>query len=64
MLTAQTSRTSDEYVLDQLAVVEEKLMKLQEDLDGTDLNETLRQMEEGEVNMFTNIQMAVNTFSK
>jgi len=46
--TAQIAPSSDEYVLDQLSTSEEKLLKLLEELDGQDLNETLRQMEEEE----------------
>lgn len=46
--TAQIAPSSDEYVLDQLSTSEEKLLKLLEELDGKDLNETLRQMEEEE----------------
>lgn len=47
--TAQIAATSDEYVLDQLSTSEEKLLKLLEELDGKDLNELLKQMEEEEV---------------
>ncbi|XP_046376199.1 outer dynein arm-docking complex subunit 3-like [Haliotis cracherodii] len=46
--TAQINASSDEYVLDQLSTSEEKLLKLLEELDGKDLNETLKQMEEEE----------------
>ncbi|KAK7466000.1 hypothetical protein BaRGS_00037437 [Batillaria attramentaria] len=46
--TAQIAPSSDEYVLDQLSTSEEKLLKLLEELDGKDLNEALRQMEEEE----------------
>ncbi|CAH1786887.1 unnamed protein product [Owenia fusiformis] len=46
--TAQISSTSDEYVLDLLSVSEEKLLKLLEELDGKDLSEVLKQMEEEE----------------
>ena len=51
MPTAQIAPSSDEYVLDQLSTSEEKLLKLLEELDGKDLNETLRQMEEEEVRL-------------
>ncbi|KAL3870343.1 hypothetical protein ACJMK2_038417 [Sinanodonta woodiana] len=43
---AQIAPTSDEYVLDQLSTCEEKLLKLLEELDGKDLNEVIKQMEE------------------
>ncbi|RUS91204.1 hypothetical protein EGW08_001010 [Elysia chlorotica] len=46
--TAQIASTSDEYVLDQLSTSEEKLLKLLEELDGKDLADMLRQMEEEE----------------
>lgn len=46
--SAQIPPSSDEYVLDQLSTCEEKLLKLLEDLDGKDLSETLKQMEEEE----------------
>ncbi|XP_076455139.1 outer dynein arm-docking complex subunit 3-like [Babylonia areolata] len=46
--TAQIAPSSDEYVLDQLSTSEEKLLKLLEELDGKDVNEMLRQMEEEE----------------
>ncbi|XP_071495771.1 outer dynein arm-docking complex subunit 3-like [Diadema antillarum] len=45
---AQLSVEADEYVLDLLATCEEKLLKLMEELDGHDINDTLRQMEEEE----------------
>ena len=43
--------SSDEYVLDQLSIAEEKLLKLLEELDqsGKDLKDIQRQMEEEEV---------------
>jgi len=47
--TAHLSPSSDEYVLDLLSVSEEKLLKLLEDLDGRELMDILRQMEEEEV---------------
>lgn len=47
--TAQIPPTSDEYVLDQLSTCEEKLLKLLEELDGKDLQEITKQMEEEEV---------------
>lgn len=47
--TAQIAPTSDEYVLDQLSTCEEKLLKLLEELDGKDLQDTMKQMEEEEV---------------
>lgn len=47
--TAQIAPTSDEYVLDQLSTCEEKLLKLLEELDGKDLNEVIKQMEEEDV---------------
>merc|ERR1712168_1358744 len=46
--TAQINATSDEYVLDQLSTSEEKLLKLLEELDGKDMVELQRQMEEDE----------------
>ncbi|XP_041369363.1 outer dynein arm-docking complex subunit 3-like [Gigantopelta aegis] len=46
--TAQIAPTSEEFVLDQLSRSEEKLLKLLEELDGKDLNEVLKQMEEEE----------------
>ena len=48
---AQLSPTSDEYVLDLLSTCEEKLLKLMEDLDGHDVDDTLQQMEEEEVSL-------------
>jgi hypothetical protein len=36
-------------VLDQLSTCEEKLLKLLEELDGKDLQDTMKQMEEEEV---------------
>ena len=53
--TAQIAPSSDEYVLDQLSTSEEKLLKLLEELDGKDLNEMLRQMEEEEVSLSTDM---------
>jgi len=47
--TAKIPATSDEYVLDQLSTCEEKLLKLLEELDGKDLNEVFKQMEDEEV---------------
>lgn len=47
--TAQIAPTSDEYVLDQLSTCEEKLLKLLEELDGKELQEIMKQMEEEEV---------------
>ena len=49
MPTAKIPATSDEYVLDQLSTCEEKLLKLLEELDGKDLNEVFKQMEDEEV---------------
>ncbi|XP_021339649.1 coiled-coil domain-containing protein 151-like, partial [Mizuhopecten yessoensis] len=46
--TAQIAPTSDEYVLDQLSLCEEKLLKLLEELDGKEINEISKQMEEEE----------------
>ncbi|XP_078489128.1 DC2-related axonemal dynein intermediate chain 4 [Ciona intestinalis] len=46
--TAHLSPSSDEYVLDLLSISEEKLLKLLEDLDGRELVDILRQMEEEE----------------
>ncbi|XP_035683994.1 coiled-coil domain-containing protein 151-like isoform X2 [Branchiostoma floridae] len=46
--TAKISPTSDEYVLDLLSISEEKLLKLMEELDGKDLQDIIRQMEEEE----------------
>ena len=50
----KTSSTSNEYVLDQLCVCEEKLMKLMEDLEssGKQVNELVDQMEIEEVLVF------------
>ena len=47
----QISKSSDEYVLDQLSTSEEKLLKLLEELDGQDLSELLHNMEEEEVSV-------------
>ncbi|XP_059149671.1 outer dynein arm-docking complex subunit 3-like isoform X3 [Physella acuta] len=46
--SAQIAPTSNEYVLDQLSVSEEKLTKVIEELDGKDLQEISKQMEEEE----------------
>ncbi|CAG5115219.1 unnamed protein product [Candidula unifasciata] len=48
VLSPQISPSSDEYVLDQLSTVEEKLLKLLEELEGKNLPEILKQMEEEE----------------
>ena len=40
---------SNEYVLDQLALCEEKLLKLMDDFGDTDLEKIQKQMEEEEV---------------
>lgn len=45
---AQIAPTSDEYVLDQLSTCEEKLLKLLEELDGKDLQQVVKEMEEEE----------------
>jgi len=45
---AKISPSSDEYVLDQLSQCEEKLLKLLEELDGKELEEVSKQMEEEE----------------
>ncbi|PIK45233.1 putative coiled-coil domain-containing protein, partial [Apostichopus japonicus] len=45
---AQLNPEADEYVLDLLATCEEKLLKLLEELDGHDVDETLKQIEEEE----------------
>lgn len=52
VLVPRIAPTSDEYVLDQLSTVEEKLLKLLEELDGKNLPEILKQMEEEEVSFF------------
>ncbi|KAM8972778.1 outer dynein arm-docking complex subunit 3 [Pelodytes ibericus] len=44
----EISPLSDEYVLDVLSITEEKLQKLLEDLEGQDLAEIIKQMEEEE----------------
>ena len=49
--TANLSPTSDEYVLNLLSSSEEKLLKLLEELDGTELPAVMKQMEETEVNI-------------
>ena len=49
MPQAQIAPTSDEYVLDQLSTCEEKLLKLLEELDGKDLQQVVKEMEEEEV---------------
>ena len=49
MPQAQIAATSDEYVLDQLSTSEEKLLKLLEELDGKDLQQVVKEMEEEEV---------------
>jgi len=46
--TANLSPTSDEYVLNLLSSSEEKLLKLLEELDGTELPAVMKQMEETE----------------
>ena len=46
---AQIAPSSDEYVLDQLSTCEEKLLKLLEELDGKDLPQVVKEMEEEEV---------------
>lgn len=48
---AQLNPEADEYVLDLLATCEEKLLKLLEELDGHDVDETLKQIEEEEVGL-------------
>ena len=55
------SPTSDEYVLDQLSVCEEKLLKVLEDLDATgkDLGEINKQMAEEEVRTCTRAAVCV-----
>merc|ERR1712136_631755 len=47
-LQEERVKLQDEYVLDLLSVSEEKLLKLLEDLDGRELVDILRQMEEEE----------------
>ncbi|CAD5117410.1 unnamed protein product [Dimorphilus gyrociliatus] len=47
---AKVSPQSDEYVLEQLSVCEEKLLKLLQELENVDLDETQRRMEEEEFN--------------
>ena len=46
---AKISPTSDEYVLDQLSQCEEKLLKVLEELDGKELEDVLREMEDEDV---------------
>ena len=46
---AQISSTSDEYVLDLLSKCEEKLLKLMEELQDTDVGSTLEKMQQEEV---------------
>lgn len=43
---------SDEFVLDQLSIIEEKLVKLYEELDAQGLNETKQQMSKDEAGTF------------
>jgi len=45
---AQLSPTSDEYVLDLLGTCEQKLLKLMDDLDGKDINDVMKEMEDME----------------
>ncbi|XP_043940554.1 outer dynein arm-docking complex subunit 3 [Protopterus annectens] len=45
---AQLVPSSDEYVLDLLSSVETKLLKLLDELEGRDMNEILKEMEEDE----------------
>jgi len=49
----KVSPSSDEYVLDQLCICEEKLLKLMEELEtsGKDVEQLTRQMEAEEVNV-------------
>uniref|UniRef100_A0A0B6ZZD7 ODAD1 central coiled coil region domain-containing protein n=1 Tax=Arion vulgaris TaxID=1028688 RepID=A0A0B6ZZD7_9EUPU len=61
VLTAHVPPTSDEYVLDQLVKVEEKLGKLLEDLDGKDVSEILKHMEEEEFH--TSIEGKLPTYN-
>ena len=46
---AQLSPTSDEYVLDLLGTCEQKLLKLMDDLDGKDISDVMKEMEDLEV---------------
>ena len=48
---AKISPTSDEYVLDQLSISEEKLLKLLEEIDqqGHDLDTLVKEMEDEDV---------------
>ena len=50
---AKISPTSDEYVLDQLSVCEEKVLKLLEELDqtGRDVGDISKQMKDEEVTL-------------
>lgn len=50
--SARISPMSNEYVLDQLALCEEKLLKLMDDFGDTDLEKIQKQMEDEEVLLF------------
>ena len=52
---SRLSASSDDYVLDQLCICEEKLLKLIEELEtsGRDVEQLMQQMEDEEVNTFT-----------
>lgn len=45
---AQLSPTSDEYILDLLGVCEQKLLKLVEELEGKDIQDVIKEMEDSE----------------
>ena len=51
--------SSDEYVLDQLCVCEEKLLKLMEELEasGIDVQQLMLQMESEEVTKITHLSL-------
>lgn len=64
VLKTKVAPESDEYVLDQLCICEEKLMKLIEDLDGMgkNVNEVSQMMDEEEFQTTTQIKLpAYNT---
>lgn len=66
VLKTKVAPESDEYVLDQLCVCEEKLMKLIEDLDGMgkNVNEVSQMMDEEEVNNHFKLIYLVSCSSK
>ena len=48
---AQLTPGSDEYVLDLLGTIEQKLLKLMEDLGGKDIQDVMKEMEDIDVSL-------------